>query len=136
MSTRSHSYRHNLVSLCHIYEVLTAKDSLTPSTSSKGDSPTTYADHLRNQRMKYDSSFENAEKLQHLNEALKAKRYQAAGKSGTSSLVSSFPSVKQHMAPLPIVKSLTHTPFYNNHRHEGSHSQILSQPKIYLCQYT
>lgn len=48
--------------------------SPTDSTSSKADSPSSYTDNLRQQKINYKLLFEKAEKLQKLKEALKEKR--------------------------------------------------------------
>lgn len=65
--------------------------SPTPSTSSKGDSAISYVEHLRNQKFKYEPSFEKSDNLQQLKDALKSKVHQDAGKNCLFFLRTVFP---------------------------------------------
>lgn len=63
---------------------------------------------------------------------VKTKRQRSAGKFGPSSWPSSSQTVEQyHMAAPTIKKIIDPQPFQNEHTHEGSHSPILSQEKVY-----
>lgn len=64
-------------------EAATGNDTYrpTPSASSKSDSPTSYAKQLRQQNLKYEPSFEKAEKLHQLKEALKARHQESEEKN-------------------------------------------------------
>lgn len=93
----------------HSTKVPMVKDTHSPthSTSAKGNSPTSYADQIRMQKLKYEPSFEKTEKLRELKDALKEKHIQSEERIGLSYSATSSPSVGHHfMAPPTIAISL------------------------------